>query len=93
MPTNKVGAGAMALMGGSHGGLGNRVLAVRPFYLLKSVMYTLKDAADRDRLSGSMFLQLNFVSTLAFAFLAALYATTLAGSQVMGAVSGSCRRS
>eukprot|EP00592_Proboscia_alata_P014955 CAMPEP_0194395850 /NCGR_PEP_ID=MMETSP0174-20130528/124652_1 /TAXON_ID=216777 /ORGANISM="Proboscia alata, Strain PI-D3" /LENGTH=83 /DNA_ID=CAMNT_0039191831 /DNA_START=2151 /DNA_END=2400 /DNA_ORIENTATION=- len=83
MPTNKVGAVAQALVEGGHGELCNRVLSVRRFYLLKSVMYTLKDAADRDRLSGSTFVQLNFVSTLAFVFLAALYATSLAGSQVM----------
>jgi len=38
--------------------------------LLSMSMYTLKDAADRDRLNGTTFVQLNFLSSLVWASMA-----------------------
>ncbi|EJK53703.1 hypothetical protein THAOC_26802, partial [Thalassiosira oceanica] len=35
--------------------------------LLSLMSYTLKDAADRDRLGGSTFIKLNFLSAVGFA--------------------------
>mmetsp|Transcript_4855 Transcript_4855/g.14047 ORF Transcript_4855/g.14047 Transcript_4855/m.14047 type:complete len:384 (-) Transcript_4855:208-1359(-) len=38
--------------------------------LVATVMYTLKDASDRDRLSGTTFVQLNYLATAAFSSIA-----------------------
>jgi hypothetical protein len=45
-------------------------------YLLTSIFFTLKDAADRDRLKGTTFVQLNMISAAAFASMAVYYAFT-----------------
>lgn len=52
-------------------------------WLMTSVFFTLKDAADRDRLKGTTFVQLNFVSAAAFASMAVYYAVPI----VIGKVS------
>ena len=46
--------------------------------LLTTIMYTLKDASDRDRLSGTTFVQLNFVAATA------LFSITLGLLQTYG---------
>ena len=40
---------------------------------LATVLYTLKDAADRDRLEGTTFIELNFLSSLAMAAMSVYY--------------------
>jgi hypothetical protein len=44
--------------------------------LLGTLLYTLKDAADRDRLEGTTFIQLNFLSSVAFAAMSAYLGVT-----------------
>jgi hypothetical protein len=41
--------------------------------LLSSILYTLKDAADRNRLTGTTFIQLNALSSWAFATMAGTF--------------------
>jgi len=43
-----------------------RLSKLARFGLMTTIMYTLKDASDRDRLSGTTFVQLNFVAAAAF---------------------------
>jgi len=43
-----------------------RLSKLARFGLMTTIMYTLKDASDRDRLSGTTFVQLNFMAAAAF---------------------------
>jgi len=43
-----------------------RLSELARFGLMTTIMYSLKDASDRDRLSGTTFVQLNFVAASAF---------------------------
>lgn len=47
-----------------------RLLRLARLKLMTTTMYTLKDASDRDRLSGTTFVQLNFMAAAAFASMA-----------------------
>jgi hypothetical protein len=51
----------------------SRVSRLARLCLLTGVMYTLKDAADRDRLSGTTFIQLNYLSSLVLFTMAGTY--------------------
>jgi len=59
------------------------------FGLLSTIMYTLKDASDRDRLSGTTFIQLNFVAAAAFLsislYLFPTYGTLSVNAQILTA--------
>mmetsp|Transcript_14210 Transcript_14210/g.29618 ORF Transcript_14210/g.29618 Transcript_14210/m.29618 type:complete len:372 (+) Transcript_14210:89-1204(+) len=46
--------------------ISTRLSKLARFGLMTTVLYTLKDACDRDRLSGTTFVQLNFVASAAF---------------------------
>jgi CDGSH-type Zn-finger protein len=48
----------------------SRVSRFARYTIMASVMYTLKDAADRDRLDGTTFIELNFLSSVVLAALA-----------------------
>jgi len=50
--------------------VGTRLFRCSKLGLLSVCMYSLKDAADRDRLSGTTFIQLNFLCSLVWASLA-----------------------
>lgn len=50
--------------------LSTRVTRYAKLTLLTGIVFTLKDAADRNRLSGTTFIQLNFLSSAVFASLA-----------------------
>jgi len=50
--------------------VGNILYGCFKLGLLSICMYTLKDAADRDRLNGTTFVQLNFLSSLVWASMA-----------------------
>jgi len=47
--------------------LGQRLFRLSMFMILTVIMFTLKDAADRDRLDGSTFVELNGVASISFA--------------------------
>lgn len=47
-----------------------RLLRLARLKLMATILYTLKDASDRDRLSGTTFVQLNFLAAAAFASMA-----------------------
>lgn len=47
-----------------------RMIRYSRLVLLLGVVYTLKDAANRDRLEGTTFIQLNFLSSLVFGAMA-----------------------
>jgi hypothetical protein len=55
--------------------------------LFTTVLYTLKDAADRGRLEGTTFIGLNFLSSLTFAAMAA----DLLGNTFLGLANGSTK--
>jgi hypothetical protein len=46
--------------------LGTRLFRLAKLIMLTNVMFTLKDAADRDRLEGTTFIELNFLATIIF---------------------------
>ena len=54
---------------------------------MTTVMYTLKDASDRDRLSGTTFVQLNLLAAAAFLsislYLLPTYGTLLSNAQIL----------
>merc|ERR1719491_1735666 len=50
--------------------VGTRLHRCTKLGLLAVCMYTLKDAADRDRLGGTTFIQLNFLCSLVWASMA-----------------------
>ena len=56
---------------------------------MSTIMYTLKDASDRDRLSGTTFVQLNFVAAAAFLsiflYLLPTHGKFLANTQILTA--------
>ncbi|KAL3915622.1 MAG: hypothetical protein SGARI_008145, partial [Bacillariaceae sp.] len=54
--------------------------------LMTSIMYTLKDAADRDRLGGTSFVQINYLMTAAFLTMTFYLSPT--GPTPLGSVSG-----
>jgi len=70
-----------------------RLSKLARFGLMTTIMYTLKDASDRDRLSGSTFVQLNFVAATAFLsiflYLLPTYGKVLSNAQILAA-SGLC---
>jgi len=51
--------------------LGIRLCRLAKFMLLTTILFTLKDAADRDRLEGTTFIELNFLSSVSLATWAA----------------------
>ena len=51
----------------------SRVSRFARYAMMASVMYTLKDAADRDRLEGTTFIELNFLSSVVLAALASYF--------------------
>ena len=53
--------------GGANYMLGTRLFRASKIMLLAVTTLTLKDAADRDRLEGTTFIELNFLSSLVFA--------------------------
>jgi len=66
-----------------------RLSKLARFGLMTTIMYTLKDASDRDRLSGTTFVQLNFVAAAAFLsislYLLPTYGKFLANTQILTA--------
>jgi hypothetical protein len=54
--------------------------------LMTSIMYTLKDAADRGRLGGTTFIQLNYLMTAAFLTMTFYLSPT--GPTTLGTISG-----
>ena len=64
-----------------------RLSKLARFGLISSIMYTLKDACDRDRLSGTTFVQLNLMAAAAFfsisLYLLPTYGTALANTQIV----------
>ena len=64
-----------------------RLSKLARFGLMATIMYTLKDACDRDRLSGTTFVQLNLVAAAAFLsislYLLPTYGTLLANTQIL----------
>jgi hypothetical protein len=53
--------------------LASRVSRLARLTLFTTILYTLKEAADRDRLSGTTFIQLNYLSSAAFFSMAGEY--------------------
>lgn len=47
--------------------IGTRLFRLSKLMILTIIMFTLKDAADRDRLEGTTFIELNFLSSITFA--------------------------
>ncbi|KAL3917763.1 MAG: hypothetical protein SGILL_004558 [Bacillariaceae sp.] len=64
----------------------SRVSRIARLGLMTSIMYTLKDAADRGRLSGTTFVQLNYLMTAAFLTMT-FYLSPL-GPTPLGTISG-----
>ncbi len=66
-----------------------RLSKLARFGLMTTIMYTLKDASDRDRLSGTTFVQLNFTAAVAFLsislYLLPTYGKFLANTQIVTA--------
>lgn len=66
-----------------------RLSKLARFGLMTTIMYTLKDASDRDRLSGTTFVQLNYVAATAFLsislYLLPTYGKFLANTQILTA--------
>jgi hypothetical protein len=56
--------------------IASRCSRLARFTLLSSILYTLKDAADRNRLTGTTFIQLNALSSWAFATMAGTFLFT-----------------
>lgn len=52
--------------GGGSYMLGQRIFRLSMFMILNVIMFTLKDAADRGRLEGTTFIQLNAVTSISF---------------------------
>lgn len=50
--------------------IGSSLFRVAQLMVLTIMMFTLKDAADRDRLEGTTFIELNFLSSISLAFMA-----------------------
>ena len=50
--------------------IGKRIFRLSMFMILSVIMFTLKDAADRDRLEGTTFIELNTMVSLSFAAMA-----------------------
>lgn len=46
--------------------LGSRLFRLAKLIMLTNVIFTLKDAADRDRLEGTTFIELNFLAAVIF---------------------------
>lgn len=61
--------------------IGNCILRLSGFVLLTHIMFSLKDAADRNRLEGTTFVQLNAVSS--FSFVAMAVAAYAEGTRVV----------
>ncbi len=55
------------MVGGSAYTLGTRLFSLSRLMITTIVLYTLKDAADRDRLEGTTFIELNALAFLCFA--------------------------
>lgn len=64
----------------------SRVSRIARLGLMTSIMYTLKDAADRGRLNGTTFVQLNYLMTAAFLTMT-FYLSPL-GPTPLGTISG-----
>jgi hypothetical protein len=50
--------------------IGSRVYRVSKLLLMSTICFTLKDAADRDRLKGTTFIELNYMISFTFATMA-----------------------
>eukprot|EP00566_Odontella_aurita_P020343 CAMPEP_0113582136 /NCGR_PEP_ID=MMETSP0015_2-20120614/31725_1 /TAXON_ID=2838 /ORGANISM="Odontella" /LENGTH=367 /DNA_ID=CAMNT_0000486731 /DNA_START=16 /DNA_END=1119 /DNA_ORIENTATION=- /assembly_acc=CAM_ASM_000160 len=64
------------------------IIRFSDFSLLSCVSYTLKDAADRGRLEGTTFIELNLASAVVFIALAANLATAGIGIRLVSAAVG-----
>lgn len=59
--------------------LGTRLFSLARMMVLTIVMFTLKDAADRDRLEGTTFIELNALASISFALWAAYLSSPIFG--------------
>ena len=59
--------------------IATRLLRFGRLAMLTAVLFTLKDAADRDRLEGTTFIELNFLSSFALASMS-VYVASIGGS-------------
>lgn len=66
-----VGIVSMAQGGAAPIAISGRLIRFAKLSLLASLVFSLKDAADRGRLDGTTFVQLNFLSSFAFGTMAA----------------------